>query len=135
MEMDHQLAVAEAILRLGIKGRKVILRLALAGHHADVVPADQRIQSGDPRQRRFWRYQPELSIVTQGILHIRFDTGLHLNFIEIFAQADVLHGTHLNALVAHRRTPGHDAVSRDEIDGDGVTAILIAAPQEPASNH
>ena len=42
--MNHQLAVIDVVLRLGIEGDKVILGLALAGHHADIVTAHQRIQ-------------------------------------------------------------------------------------------
>ena len=43
--MNHQLAVIDVVLRLGIEGDKVILGLTLAGHHADIVTAHQRIQA------------------------------------------------------------------------------------------
>ena len=41
--MNHQLAVIEAIFRLGIQRGKMLLRLAFTWHHADIVTAYQRI--------------------------------------------------------------------------------------------
>ena len=51
VQVDHQLAGVQAVLRLGIERGEVGLLLAAAGHHADIVAADQRIEAGDPGQR------------------------------------------------------------------------------------
>ena len=83
--MDHQLAVINMVLRLGIEGDKVILGLALTWHHADIVAANQRIQAGHAGKRGFRRHQPELGLLAQRIFHIAFDAGRNLDFTQIFA--------------------------------------------------
>ena len=73
--MNHQLAVIDVILRLGVESDKVILRLALTGHHADIVAANQRIEARHAGKRSFRRHQPELRLLAQRIFHIAFDAG------------------------------------------------------------
>lgn len=88
MQVDHQLAGVQAVLRLGIERGEVGLLLAAAGHHADIVAADQRIEAGDPGQRGLRRHQPELGAFAQRVSQIAFDAGLHHDAAQIFAQAD-----------------------------------------------
>ena len=133
--MNHQIAVIEAVFGLRIQSHKVILRFAFAGHHADIVTADERIQTGNTGQRGFWRHQPELRFAAQGILHVRFNTDPHLNLVQPFSKGDILNRTHFNPLEAYGGSPGDDAVGGLEINGDGTAAILIACPDKPACNH
>ncbi|CQF66648.1 Uncharacterised protein [Salmonella enterica subsp. enterica serovar Typhimurium str. DT104] len=70
MEMNHQIAVAKPVFRLCIQGDEMISGLAFTWHHTDVIPADQRIQAGNARQRGFGRHQPELRLFAQRIFHI-----------------------------------------------------------------
>ena len=76
----------------------MILRFAFAGHHADIVTADERIQTGNTGQRGFWRHQPELRFAAQGILHVRFNADPHLNLVQPFSKGDILNRTHFNPL-------------------------------------
>ena len=62
------------------------LGLALAGHHADIVAANQRIQTRNPSQRRLRRDQPELRFAAQRVLHVRFNADPHLNFVQPFSE-------------------------------------------------
>ena len=48
--MQHQIAIIQAIFRLRIEGDEMIFRLAGSGHHADIVAANQRIQTRNPGQ-------------------------------------------------------------------------------------
>jgi hypothetical protein len=132
--MDHQIAVIEAVFGLRIEGDKVILRLAFTGHHADIVTAHQRIQPGNAGQRGFRRDQPELRFAAQRILHVGFNAGPHLNFVQPFS-ARYPEPYPLQPLEANGRSPGDDAVGGLEINGDGTTAIFIARPDKPACNH
>ena len=133
--MNHQLAVIDVVFRLGIEGDKVILGLTLAGHHADIVTAHQRIQAGHAGERSLRRYQPELRLLAQRIFHIALDAGGNLNFAQIFTQRDVLHRTDFYPLIADRRAARNDTVSGLEVDNDRCTAILVAGPYQPAGNQ
>jgi hypothetical protein len=44
---------------LSVEGDEVIFGFALARHHADIVPAHQRIEARHAGQRGFRRDQPE----------------------------------------------------------------------------
>ncbi len=132
VQMDHQLAGIEAVFRLCIKRPKVVARLAFARHHADIVTAHQRVQPGNARQRGFRRDEPELRLVAQGVFHVILDTDRHLDFIQIFAQANILYGADFDALIAHRRAPGDDPVGRHKVDSDGGASLFIRGPDKPA---
>ena len=85
VQMNHQLAVVDTVLRLGIEGDKVVLRFAPTRHHADIVTADQRIKAGDARQRGFRRDQPELRVLAQGVFHIALNAGRDLYLTQVLA--------------------------------------------------
>ena len=135
VQVDHQLAGVQAVFRLGIERGEVSLLLAAAGHHADIVAADQGIKPGDPGQRGFGRHQPELSAFAQRVFQIAFDAGLHHDAAQIFAQADFLHRADLYALIAYRRAAGDDARRRLEIDGDGGAALLDIVIDQPPGDQ
>ena len=113
----------------------MIPRLAFTGHHADIVTADQRIQSGYPGERGFWRHQPELGLFTQRVVHVAFDAGANFNFAAVAGQADILHRTYLNALETDRRAAGDNTIRRHKVDGNGGAPIFVAIPDKPAGNH
>ncbi len=113
----------------------MIFGLTFARHHANVVPAHQRIQPGDPRQRGFWGDQPELGLFAQGIFHIAFDAGGNLYLTQIFTEANILDGADLDPLITDRRPPRHNAVSGLEIDGNRRSAVVKAGPDEPGGNQ
>ncbi len=133
--MDHQVAVVETVLGLGIQRRKVILRFAFAGHHTDIVTAHQRIQPGNPGQRRFGCDQPELGFGTQCILQIAFNADSDGDFIQVLAQADVLYRTNFDALITHGRSSGDDAVGGDEVDSHGCASLFVSGPDKPSGNQ
>ena len=106
----------------------MIFGFTLARHHADVVPAHQRIEARYAGQRGFRRDQPELGLFAQRIFHIAFDAGRNLNLTQIFTEANILDGADFNPLIADRRPSRHDAVRGLEINRNRRAAVVKAGP-------
>ncbi len=135
LQVDHQLAVVDTVFWLSVEGDEVIFGFALARHHADIVPAHQRIEARHAGQRGFRRDQPELRIFAQRLFHIALDAGGNFNLAQVFTETNILDGTDFHPLIADRRPPRHDAVSRLEIDSDRRSAVVKAGPDEPGGNQ